>query len=158
MKRQLDDYYDRFYCKEAARFKVLSADNNKKAKEIAAWKQRVAERWDSIRVVSTTRSENLTNGNLISDKEFSVTHVVDEQGLDNAIGIDLVAMTSGNDGKDSIYQVYPMEVTKHEGNLYTFELKTSIDLAGSFKVAYRMYPKNKDLADRQALCYVRWFN
>ena len=158
MKRQLDDYYDRFYCKEAARFKVLSADNNKKAKEIAAWKQRVAERWDSIRVVSTTRSENLTNGNLISDKEFSVTHVVDEQGLDNAIGIDLVAMTSGNDGKDSIYQVYPMEVTKHEGNLYTFELKTSIDLAGSFKVAYRMYPKNKDLADRQDLCYVRWFN
>ena len=129
-----------------------------KAKEIAAWKQRVAERWDSIRVVSTTRSENLTNGNLISDKEFSVTHVVDEQGLDNAIGIDLVAMTSGNDGKDSIYQVYPMEVTKHEGNLYTFELKTSIDLAGSFKVAYRMYPKNKDLADRQDLCYVRWFN
>ena len=158
MKRQLDDYYDRFYCKEAARFKVLSADNNKKAKEIAAWKQRVAERWDSIRVVSTTRSENLTNGNLISDKEFSVTHVVDEQGLDNAIGIDLVAMTSGNDGKDSIYQVYPMEVTKHEGNLYTFELKTSIDLAGSFKVAYRMYPKNKNLADRQDLCYVRWFN
>ena len=87
-----------------------------------------------------------------------MTHVVDEQGLDNAIGIDLVAMTSGNDGNDSIYQVYPMEVTKHEGNLYTFELKTSIYLAGSFKVAYRMYPKNKDLADRQDLCYVRWFN
>ena len=36
MKRQLDDYYDRFYSKEAERFKVLSADNNKKAKEIAA--------------------------------------------------------------------------------------------------------------------------
>lgn len=157
MKRQLDDYYDRFYSPEAARFKRLSADNNKKAKEIAAWKESVAEQWDNIRVVSTERSDNLVNGNLISDNEFTVKHVVDEQGLDDAIGIELVIMTPDTTGKDSIYQVFPMEVTKHEGNLYTFELKASIDLAGSFKVAYRMFPKNADLANRQDFCYVRWF-
>ena len=88
MKRQLDDYYERFYSKEAARFNVLSANNNQKAKDLAAWKERVAERWDGIRVVSTTKSENLLTANLISDKEFTVTHVVDEQGLEDAIGID----------------------------------------------------------------------
>lgn len=157
MKRQLDDYYDRFYSKEAERFKVLSADNNKKAKEIAAWKELVAERWDSIRVVSTTMSDNITNSLLISDKEFTITHVIDEQGLEDAIGIDLVVMTTDSDGRDRIYQVFPMNVTKQEGNLYTFELKASIDLAGSFKVAYRMYPKCKDLLHRQDFCYVRWF-
>ena len=95
--------------------------------------------------------------NLISDKEFTVTHVIDEQGLDDAVGVDLVVMTSGTDGRDSIYQVFPMNVVKHEGNLYTFTLKASIDIAGSFKVAYRMYPKNKDLSNRQDFCYVRWF-
>ena len=42
MKRQLDDYYSKFYNKEAARFKVLAADNYAKAKEIAAWKETVA--------------------------------------------------------------------------------------------------------------------
>ncbi len=157
MKRQLDDYFDRYYCKEAARFKAVSADNNKKAKEIAAWKESVAERWDSINVVSTVCSENLQNANLISDKEFTVTHVVDEQGLENAVGIDLVVLTQTADGKDSIYQVFPMNVTKNEGNLYTFELKASIDLAGSFKIAYRMYPKSNDLLYRQDFCYVRWF-
>lgn len=52
MKRQLDDYYDKFYTKEAANFKKLSADNNRLAKELAAWKEAVAQRWDSIRVVS----------------------------------------------------------------------------------------------------------
>lgn len=157
MKRQLDDYYDRFYTPEAKRFKVLSADGNKKAKEIAAWKESVAERWDNIRVVSTERSENISNAKLISDNEFTVKHVIDEQGLNDAIGVDLVAMTQDANGKDCIYQVFPMNVTKHEGNLYTFELKASIDIAGSFKVAYRMYPKNKDLANRQDFCYVRWF-
>ena len=39
MKRQLDDYYSKFYCKEAARFKKLAAENNKLAKEIAQWKE-----------------------------------------------------------------------------------------------------------------------
>lgn len=157
MKRQLDDYFDRFYNKEAARFKELSADGNKKAKEIAAWKELVAERWDNIRVVSSERSENLANANLISDKEFSVKHVVDEQGLEDAIGIDLVVITAGANGKDSIYQVFPMNVTNRDGNLYTFELKASIDVAGSFKVAYRMYPKSKHLVHRQDFSYVRWF-
>ena len=157
MKRQLDDYFDRFYCKEAARFKVLAADGGKKAKEIAAWKERVAERWDSIRVVESRKSENIVNANLISDKEFTVEHVVDEQGLEDAIGIDLVVLTQGPDGRDSIYQIYPMNVTSREGNLYTFSLKASIDVAGSFKMAYRMYPKSADLPSRQDFNYVRWF-
>ena len=52
MKRQLDDYYSKFYNKEAARFKVLAADNYAKAKEIAAWKETVASKWDQIEVVS----------------------------------------------------------------------------------------------------------
>jgi glycogen phosphorylase len=52
MKRQLDDYFDKFYIKEAANFKKLSANNNKLAKELAAWKETVAQRWDSIRVVT----------------------------------------------------------------------------------------------------------
>ena len=157
MKRQLDDYFDRFYCPLADRFKVISANNNQKAKEMAAWKESVAQRWDGIRVVSSERSENLTNANLISDKEFTVTHVIDEQGLEDAIGIDLVVMTQDTNGNDTIYKSIPMNVVKHEGNLYTFTLKTSIDIAGSYKVAYRMYPKHKDLTHRQDFSYVRWF-
>ena len=157
MKRQLDDYYDRFYNPEAARFKILAANDNQLAKSIAAWKESVAQRWDDIRVVSSERSENLQNGMLVSGKDFTVKHVVDEQGLDDAIGIDLVII-SGTDGNDSIYDVMPMNVVAHEGNLYTFELTGSLDLAGSYKVAYRMYPKNKNLPNRQDFSYVRWFN
>ena len=39
MKRQLDDYYSKFYNKLAKRFAILSANDNAKAKEIAAWKE-----------------------------------------------------------------------------------------------------------------------
>lgn len=108
-------------------------------------------------MVSSERSENILTSNLISDKEFTVRHVIDEQGLEDAIGVDLVIMTTSNEGKDSIYKIFPMNVVGREGNLYTFELTTSVELAGSFKMAYRMYPKNKHLVNRQDFSYVRWF-
>lgn len=158
MKRQLDDYYDRFYNKLAKRFHVLNADNYKKAKEIAAWKEEVAEKWDSIEVVSFEKSEELIQASIQSGRDYTITYVIDEKGLNDAIGIELVTIFTDADGKEHVYSVEPFEVVKKEGTLYTFQATHSLSNAGSFKVAYRMYPKNPDLPHRQDFCYVRWFN
>ena len=158
MKRQLDDYYDRFYNKLAKRFHVLNADNYKKAKEIAAWKEEVAEKWDSIEVVSFEMSEDLIQASIQSGKDYTITYVIDEKGLNDAIGIELVTIFTDADGKEHVYSVEPFEVVKKEGTLYTFQATHSLSNAGSFKMAYRMYPKNPDLPHRQDFCYVRWFN
>jgi starch phosphorylase len=158
MKRQLDDYYDRFYNKLAKRFHVLSANNYKKAKEIAAWKEEVAEKWDSIEVVSFEKSEELLQASIQSGRDYTITYVIDEKGLNDAIGIELVTIFTDADGKEHVYSVEPFEVVKKEGTLYTFQATHSLSNAGSFKVAYRMYPKNPDLPHRQDFCYVRWFN
>ena len=158
MKRQLDDYYDRFYNKLAKRFHVLSADNYKKAKEIAAWKEEVAEKWDSIEVVSFEKSEELLQASIQSGRDYTITYVIDEKGLNDAIGIELVTIFTDADGKEHVYSVEPFEVVKKEGTLYTFQATHSLSNAGSFKMAYRMYPKNPDLPHRQDFCYVRWFN
>ena len=158
MKRQLDDYFTKFYCKEAKRHAELVANDYAKAKEIAAWKEEVASKWDAIEVVSTEKCENIVNGNIESGVEYTITHVVDEKGLNDAIGIEVVAMHKNAEGKECVYSVTPMEVVKNEGNLYTFAAKFSFDNAGDFKVAYRMYPKNEALPHRQDFCYVRWFN
>ena len=158
MKRQLDDYFTKFYCKEAKRHAELVADNYAKAKAIAAWKEEVASKWDAIEVVSTEKCENIVNGNIESGVEYTITHVVDEKGLNDAIGIEVVALHKNAEGKECVYSVTPMEVVKNEGNLYTFSAKFSFDNAGDFKVAYRMYPKNEALPHRQDFCYVRWFN
>ena len=158
MKRQLDDYFTKFYCKEAKRHAELVANDYAKAKAIAAWKEEVASKWDAIEVVSTEKCENIVNGNIESGVEYTITHVVDEKGLNDAIGIEVVAMHKNAEGKECVYSVTPMEVVKNEGNLYTFSAKFSFDNAGDFKVAYRMYPKNEALPHRQDFCYVRWFN
>ena len=157
MKRQLDDYYSKFYCKEAARFAEISANDNEKAKEIAAWKEQVAAVWDQIEVVSSTKDEAILAGTTETGKEYTITHVVDEKGLDDAIGIELVSIYKDKEGKDHVYSVEPMEVVKREGNLFTFQCKHHLDHGGSYRVAYRMFPKNVNLPHRQDFCYVRWF-
>ena len=157
MKRQLDDYYSKFYTKEAKRFQMLSANDNAKAKEIAAWKEEVVEKWDSIEVVSCEKTEELVKGSIESGKEYTITYVIDEKGLNDAVGLELVTTYTTADGKQHVYSVEPFSVIKKEGNLYTFQAKHSLSNAGSFKVSYRMFPKNPDLPHRQDFCYVRWF-
>ncbi len=157
MKRQLDDYYDKFYNKEYERFKALSASNNRKAKDIAAWKETVAQRWDSIRVVSEEMTDNLKSGQLESGSEIEVKVVVDEQGLDNAIGIDLVVVNVDENGGEKFLKSIPLELVGHDSNLYTFRLKYTVSFIGRIKTAFRMYPSNPLLPHRQDFCYVRWF-
>ena len=156
MKRQLDDYYNKFYIKEAQRFALLSADDNKKAKEIASWKETVAERWDAIHVVE--RSSNINNG-LSTGEEMDIRFVIDEQGLNDAVGLELVILKNDMSDTDrEIKRVIPFEVVKVEGNLYTFQAKYTPSTAGSYKTAVRMYPKNADLPHRQDFAYVKWLS
>ena len=157
MKRQLDDYYSKFYCKLAKRFQTLAANDNAKAKEIAAWKEDVVAKWDSIEIVSCDKVEELKNGDIESGKEYTITYVIDEKGLNDAVGLELVITYTTADGKQHVYSVEPFSVVKKEGDLYTFQVKHSLSNAGSFKVSYRMFPKNPELPHRQDFCYVRWF-
>ena len=154
MKRQLDDYYDRFYNKEAARFAEISADDNKKAKEIAAWKETVAQRWDAIHVVSSTSNLNEA---LATGKTIDMQFVIDAQGLNDALGVELVILKDDMSDTDrEIKRVIPFEVVKVEGNLYTFEAHYTPSTAGSYKACARMYPKNEALPHRCDFDYIKW--
>ena len=157
MKRQLDDYYSKFYIKLAERSAMINANGYQEAKEIALWKETVAERWDSIKVVSSDTSV-ITNG-AETGKSYKVQYVIDEQGLNDAVGLELVSLKNDQDASDRrVMRVVPFELVKTEGNLYTFECNFEVNHAGSFKTAVRMFPKNNKLPHRQDFCYVKWLN
>lgn len=155
MKRQLDDYYSRFYTKQASLFKKLSANDNQLAKELAQWKETVAERWDSIHVVSKT---DFVVSGVETGKKYSMQYVIDEHGLNDAVGLEFVSVKTDLNGEERIFNVREFKMVGHEGNLYTFELEFEPDVAGSFKGCVRMFPKNEMLAHRQAFCYVKWLD
>ena len=153
MKRQLDDYYDKYYEREALRSYELQKDNDKLAKEIAAWKESVAERWDSIYVVSKNEDalQDLSTGHKVK-----VSYTIDEQGLNNAIGLELVFLNNAPIDDVNIHKVIPFKLVKTEGNNYTFEATFEASEAGAYKWAVRMFPKNDLLPHRQDFAYVKW--
>ena len=154
MKRQLDDYYSKFYCRQAERFHKLAANNNQLAKEIAQWKETVAERWDAIHVVS--KNTTIPTTGMVTGETYNVKYVIDEQGLDDAVGLEVVVVSTDKNGEEHVYNKHPFKMTGKEGNLYTFEANIEAARAGSFKTGVRMYPKNNNLPHRQDFCYIKW--
>ena len=86
-------------------------------------------------------------------------YVIDEQGLVDAVGLELVSLNSelAPEGHQ-VYSVRPFEVVSHEGNLYTFEAVVEPDKAGTFRSCVRMFPKNDNLPHRQDFSYVKWLD
>ena len=136
MTRMINDYIDRFYLKEADRTKRLSADNYAKAKEIAAWKEKVAAAWDGIKVfdIETSDVANSTTGT-----DYTVRAIVDTNGLGKDLGLELVVYKS-MDGEDKFYYTKPFDVIKEEGNVLTYQLNAKLKDAGVFRYGYRLYP------------------
>ena len=154
MKRQLDDYYDKFYVKEALRFKQISKNNNQLAKEIALWKETVAERWDSINAVSV--EWDIPSTGLETGQKYTLRYVIDEQGLDDAVALEKVNVYTDKDGEEHVYSIEPLKMVRREGNNFIFEATLAPQQAGEYKSAVRMYPKNNNLPHRQDFCYVKW--
>ena len=154
MKRQLDDYYSKFYEKEAKRFKELSKNDNRLAKDIAQWKETVVERWDAINVVSA--EWNFPSTGAEAGQKYTLKYVINEQGLDDAVALEKVNVMIDKNGEEKVFSVEPLKMTSHEGNNYTFEAELAPRQFGQYKSAVRMYPKNKNLPHRQDFCYVKW--
>ncbi len=157
MKRQLDDYFDKFYNRQAKRSAALLANNNELAKKISLWKEAVAERWDGIHVVSKETSF-LENGGETGMK-YKIRYVIDEQGLDDAVGLELVSLNNEqNDSEREVYSTHQFKMIKREGNLFTFEAEIEPSNAGTYRSCVRMYPKNDLLPHRQDFAYVKWLD
>ena len=157
MKRQLDDYISRFYTKLEASGQKAQADNYRAAKELAAWKDKVAKTWDSIEVVSLDVPETLFTQAQVGDN-CNAAVCLDVKNLDKEdIGIEAVVTTLDKNNELQIAVVEELKLMKTEGSRLYFELKDfRIEHAGMFKLGFRMFPKNENLANRQSLNYVRW--
>ena len=107
---------------------------------------------------SVGTTDGSDGANLESGHKYKIQYVIDEQGLDDVVGFELVVLCDDEEGKTHVASKYPFSVVKRDGNLFTFEGDVVLPNAGSFKVAYRMYPKNEELPHRQDFCYVKWFN
>ena len=157
MKRMLDDYVDRFYNKLATRSSHLHENSFAAAKAIAAWKEEVAQHWDSFQVESFTCSKDLSVDGPVVGQEYSFNLVIDRKDLQGMLGAEVV-VTKENTENHQLELLYTkqFELKKEEGSKLFFELKTTPSEAGNHKMGFRVYPVNKELPHRMDFAYIRW--
>ena len=155
-KRMMDDYFEKFYNKLARRHSLLVEHDYKVAREIAAWKENMAEHWNEIEVCNL-RFDDLQQNKPSVGESHKIAVELDTHGLnDKGLGIELVAIRMSQHNNDKLYNVTPLELVKAEGSHLTFETVYRFDYAGGMKFGLRMYPKNDLLPHRMDFAYVRW--
>ncbi len=158
MKRQIDDYFEKYYNKLWDRSKRLVDNNFEKAKELAAWKKTIISEWDNIEVLNyhfekpkenvyrsghDYRAEIALNVNNIPKEnvgvEFIITHML-KTGEHEFVASQEFTLVSCKSGK-CLYRVHMIP-----------------EKAGTYFYGIRIYPKHKDLPHRQDFYLLRWID
>lgn len=155
MRRQLNDYIERFYEPQAARFEKLRNNNLEKAKALSAWKNKVAEAWDGIKLVETNIEDGIAKTYKTGEKHpASIT--IDLNGLStDEVGVEVVLVEKQED-KDILIESHEFKSQKQDGNTVVYTTDLTIMNPGSYDYGIRIFPKNEDLPHRFDFNYVKW--
>lgn len=158
-KRMIDDYIQRFYIPGADRRKFVSANNYAKAKELAAWKEDMASKWDKFTVESMKLNGQDINGpfNFTEGDDVSLEFVLDKKDMVGDLGVEVVMVKyDPKTNKEKFETAMQVPLEKKEGSKLYFKLVGKVEYTGAHKYAYRVYPKNEDIPHRMDFAYVRW--
>lgn len=154
MQRMIEDYISRFYAPEAARSAKLAKDDFKLAKEIVAWKENVASKWDGIKVFDIKMQGDMLENGVTGHKD-KIEIIIDTNGIGRDLGVEMVTYKQEN-GEERLWRTHEFQVVKEEGNVLTYELDLKISDPGVFRYGFRLFPKNAELPHRQDFAFTRW--
>ncbi|GAB4274645.1 MAG: glycosyltransferase family 1 protein [Candidatus Rifleibacteriota bacterium] len=141
--RMVAEYNDRFYMPSHNRYKALSADDRKRAKELAHWLENLRNCWDRIRIESVE-----ANGSA-DHRVGEVVNVRVKVNLDSLKASDVAvqAFYGPVNADESISQgeIVDLEVEKHEGNVAIFKGGVKLTSSGKMGLSVRVIPSHPDL-------------
>lgn len=155
MKRMLDDYVARFYSPLAARAARLEQSDFAEAREIAAWKQEVAEHWNDFEVESFDYQDAAAHPTV--GEEYDIRIVIDRKSLRSMLGVEIVYTRENPENHQTeLVSVAPFTLRKEVGSKLYFELRKKASVYGHMRVGFRVFPVNPKLPHRMDFAYVRW--
>ncbi len=156
MKRQLDDYYSKYYNKLFERRNLLYANNYELAKKIAAWKQKMIRGWESIEVVSYNLPDSTAKPLLLGEDFIAEIALNLHEIPTSDIGIEIVFGQKVFDEVKEIHFIEEMKpISEHQGQV-TFKCVVPATRSGVYDYSFRIFPKNPDLPHRMDFPLLKW--
>ncbi len=154
--RMMEDYCIRYYQPQYDRYIALCADNFAKAKEIAAWKNRVMAAWPGIKAISYTP---LAASYVLSNKtKLESSLELDLGGLSpEDVGVELVLAVSDKKGVLHVKETFEYAHGEPSAaGTVTYTASVLPDKTGMYQAGVRIYPRNAALPSRQDFPLVKW--
>ncbi len=154
--RMIRDYQQRYYNPQAERVHRLAENNFQLAREITAWKGKIATMWNQIEVKEIQLADGITNVLRIGE-EYPAKVVLDLKGLSpEDVGLEIIiAGQEGNENR-KIVQRSEFQAGPLEGTVCTYLLSLQPMDPGAYDYGLRIFPKNPNLPHRQDFKYLRW--
>ena len=158
MKRQIDDYYEKYYNKLAIRNKYLINNDFEKAKALADWKNKMREEWDNIEVINYSFEKSKDSIYKAGDKykgeiALSIKNIPTEN-----VGVEFVIATLGKNGEYKYVDKEEFKCISCKAGKSYYRATLIPEKAGSFHYGIRIYPKHEDLPHRQDFYLLRWID
>lgn len=165
MRRMLDEYFEKYYNKLYQRNRSLKSNNFEKARNIAAWKERVVNLWDHVEI-KEVNAYDTENKPLPLGSIFKASIVLDLKDLKTEeISMEILFARKKEDGYNETFLIKelnkqsmkPAEANGVEGqNLVRFSSRIKVPFSGVYEYGFRFYAKNKMLPHRQDFNLVKW--
>jgi hypothetical protein len=158
MKRQIDDYFEKYYFKLWERSKKMNEGNFDKAREISAWKKTMMAEWDNIEVIKYSFEkprENVYHSGHDYKAEIvlNVTTIPKEN-----VGVEFSITQMGKKGEHEFVASKEFSLVSCKNGRCLYRAHLIPEKAGTFFYGIRIYPKNKELPHRQDFYLLRWID
>jgi len=158
MKRQIDDYYEKYYSKLFIRNKYLINNNFEKAKELAAWKQTMRDEWDNIEVLNYS-FERAEDNVYRSGHDYRAEIALDVKKIPKEnVGVEFIITHMSKRGEHEFVASEEFKLVSCKNGKCLYRASLVPEKAGSFFYGIRIYPKHKDLPHKQDFYLLRWID
>jgi len=155
MKRQLEDYYKKFYDKLEQRTKLLTQNHNKNLYELLRWKEKMLANWEIIKVVDINLDGGTDNTFFIGESTTLTVALQLGTLTPEDIKVEFCLIQSDN-GNEKLVDKQQFQFVKQENGTIHYQCELIPNYSGSWKYGIRIQPFNPMLPHDLDFNLVRW--
>jgi hypothetical protein len=156
MKRQLDDYYSKFYNKMFKKVSDLSEKNAQLAKEYADWKNQMTRLWNAIELLDVQIPDVENTDIELNDVFKAKVSLFLGKIYAEHIGVEMIIADKENNQINDYTLIAPFELISTSNKKADYEIKIKTSRAGVHNFAFRIYPKHPLMQHRMELPLIKW--
>ncbi|MDQ3982118.1 MAG: DUF3417 domain-containing protein, partial [Actinomycetota bacterium] len=151
--RMVRDYVERLYLPAAQHGRALMADGCARAKELAAWQERMRAAWGSVSILNV--EGDVTAADVGDERSVAATVKLGDLGTDD-VAVQLAHGRVGANGELVDPEVIELTPAGTSDGVFVYEGSFKTDEPGLYGYAVRVIPKNEDLTSPMDLGLIAW--